>query len=341
MRTRTSLLLALIVVLLWPAGRALARPLVPPAHLDITVWQARPDGSVIPLPGAKALLAGLHGEQIGLSTSDGGGLLSLDAVAGVYTLTLYIDGYQGTGRLTCGDSAWDTSAGAVSWGGYQALVENPLVLDPGEVLCREYVFTPVAPLPPATPSAAGSSAQAGTVHITIDDGYLNLCDTVRLVNSLGIHATFFLTGQAMLANPECVRLLVRTGNQLGNHTFAHETLTGLSRQGIINTLQATENAAQSVAGVSTKPWCRPPGGAVNAFVRQVAADWGCTMVLWNRDTRDWSGISAAAIESAALPVSCRGEIILFHTQAYARDQVALPDVVGTLRRAGCTPILFG
>ncbi|MHB8574545.1 MAG: hypothetical protein ACYDCQ_04365, partial [Dehalococcoidia bacterium] len=64
-------------------------------------------------------------------------------------------------------------------------------------------------------------------------------------------------------------------------------------------------------------------------------EWGCRMVMWDRDTRDWAGVSAASIESSALSVSCSGEVILMHTQAFPREQVALPYIVSVLKQRGC------
>jgi peptidoglycan-N-acetylglucosamine deacetylase len=196
----------------------------------------------------------------------------------------------------------------------------PVAASAGE--CRRYLFTaePQLPRPPAPAAGAQSSPRTGRpVHLTFDDGYVDLCLTVDLVNGLGVHATFFLTGQAIITYPDCVRRLVAAGNQLGNHTWAHENLTRLSRQQILTSLQRTEDAARSVAGVSTRPLCRPPYGAINAAVRQVAAEWGCQMILWDRDTRDWTGLPAATITNTSLSVSCNGEVILMHTRAYPQS----------------------
>src|SRR5205085_798934 len=77
---------------------------------------------------------------------------------------------------------------------------------------------PPAPAPPATdtpppaPAPAPPARPQHPVYLTFDDGYLNLCNTVEMVHALGIHATFFLTGQAILAFPDCVRRLVAYGN---------------------------------------------------------------------------------------------------------------------------------
>jgi peptidoglycan-N-acetylglucosamine deacetylase len=217
----------------------------------------------------------------------------------------------------------------------------PVAANAGE--CQRFLFT--AEPPPTSAPASAAPAQSAPhsgrlVHLTFDDGYVDLCQTVDPVSGLGVHATFFLTGQAIITYPDCVRCLVAAGNQLGNHTWAHENLTRLSRQQILTSLQRTEDAARSVAGVSTRPLCRLPYGAINAAVRQVAAEWGCQMILWDRDTRDWAGLPAVTITNTALSVSCNGEVILMHTQAYPQERFAVPVVVNTLRARGCEPVLF-
>jgi peptidoglycan/xylan/chitin deacetylase (PgdA/CDA1 family) len=308
------------------AGRASARE-APTAAVTITTWVARADGTTAPLAGTHAVLGDADGQIVQDVTIPAEGGTRLEAAAGMYSLIVYARGYHPVGRMACDASGWNTDIPPARWAESDAVIENPLALDPDHEPCLSYLFQPLDP--PVTASGAGA------VYLTIDDGYLYLCQTVDLINRLGIHATFFLTGQAILANPDCVRRLVESGNRLGNHTFAHENLTRLSRDGIIRTLQRTEDAAVRVAGVSTKPLCRPPGGAVNAFVRQVASEWGCRMVLWDRDTRDWSGVPAGTVESTALSVRCTGEVVLLHTQAYPRDRVAIPNIVAALQARGC------
>lgn len=301
--------------------------------LDVSAWQAQADGSMLGLAGVTVILSGDDGGQIASVLTDANGNARLNLPEGLYTLTLYRNGEDAAARLTCGDVAWDYS-GQINWGGYTAEQDAGLLVSAQHSLCRRYLFQdtprpPQAPAPPALP-----------VHITIDDGYVYLCQTVDLVIQLNIHATFFLTGQAILAYPDCVRRLVAAGNQLANHSYAHENLTRLSRDQILSTLQRTENAALAVVGVSTKPFCRPPYGAINAAVRQAAAAWGCQMILWDRDTRDWAGVPVAMIVNAGLSLRCTGDTVLMHTQAFANERYALPTIISTLRARGCEPVVY-
>jgi peptidoglycan/xylan/chitin deacetylase (PgdA/CDA1 family) len=319
--------LALLVALATSVQRAAAQSL-PPAAIEIAVFQQQPDGGDQPLAGATIALKDAQDQPVARATSGDDGRAQLQAPPGEYTLMAASDTLNGIASLVCGDAGWNTSPDTQQIGDHTAITESGVQVQVGQALCREYLFAPPPPPPPPPPSRP--------VHLTFDDGYVDLCQTVDLVIGLGIHATFFLTGQAILANPGCVQQLVAAGNQLGNHTFAHENLTRLSYAGIISTLQRTEDAAQAVAGVSTRPYCRPPYGAVNATVRQAAAAFGCQMVLWDRDTLDWAGRPAGMVANTALSVRCSGEIVLLHTQAFPRDQFAVPMIVQTLKDRGCS-----
>lgn len=295
-----------------------------------------------PLAGITVLLSDASGAKVTSATADSNGELHLDVEAGMYSLTVYGIGYDGAGSMSCTDSSWNSDTDT-RWGTFNAEQDLNVGVVANTGGCRRYLFT-AEPPPPSAPAPAApeqpSPSPGRQVHLTFDDGYVDLCQTVDLIIGLGVHATFFLTGQAIVTYPDCVRRLVAAGNQLGNHTWAHENLTRLSRQQILTSLQRTEDAAWSVAGVSTRPLCRPPYGAMNAAVRQVAAEWGCQMILWDRDTRDWAGVPASSIISTALSVSCNGETILMHTQAYPQERFAVPVVVNTLRSRGCEPVVF-
>lgn len=335
-RSVPAMILALLLLALVGGNlRPVAAQLRPEGWIDVNVSTQQADGSMQALPDVTVLLADASGDQVATATTDNGGQARLEPAPGAYSLTLYRNGYDGAGSLACDGISVD-SATNVRWGDYNAEQELNVQVALGKGICRQYEFTatPAPPSPPAPPPAANP------VHLTFDDGYVYLCQTVDMVISLGVHATFFLTGQAIVTYPDCVRRLVAAGNQLANHSWAHENLTRLSRQQILSTLQRTEDAAQSVAGVSTRPFCRPPYGAINAFVRQVAAEWGCQMILWDRDTRDWAGLPASTITNTALSISCRGEIILMHTQAYPQERFAVPAIVAALRARGCEPVVF-
>ncbi|MGI8970196.1 MAG: polysaccharide deacetylase family protein [Dehalococcoidia bacterium] len=204
------------------------------------------------------------------------------------------------------------------------------MLMPGEVL-RASAAAPEAEgglLLPAVHDTV--PAASSTIYLTFDDGYIGIAEKVAALNALGVAGTFFLAGQAIYNNPRSVANLVNSGHVLGNHTYSHANLTGLSYGRIQAELQRCEDAALNTVGVSTLPLLRPPWGYVNASVRSAAATMGFQNFLWNWDTRDWAGSSASHIER-----NVGSGIVLMHTQG--RNTVsALYDVVPALAAQGYT-----
>jgi peptidoglycan/xylan/chitin deacetylase (PgdA/CDA1 family) len=78
---------------------------------------------------------------------------------------------------------------------------------------------------------------------------------------------------------------------------------------------------------------RPPYGAWNLTVLREAAAAGCrAAVLWDVDSRDWTGISAAQIAARA-EAGRDGSIILLHAGP-AQTPLALPAIIGWYRAHG-------
>jgi peptidoglycan/xylan/chitin deacetylase (PgdA/CDA1 family) len=178
------------------------------------------------------------------------------------------------------------------------------------------------------PAAAAADLAANTIYLTFDDGNLGLAEKLAALRALGVPATFFLTGEAVKAHPHDVQTLVNDGHRLGNHTWHHRDLTKLSPSGVMLELNASEAAVRGIVGVSTLPLLRPPNRAVNPAVRSIAAGLGYETILWDWDTRDWGGASAAYMEQNFGP-----GIVLMHTQG-PHTVAALANVVPSLAEQG-------
>lgn len=196
------------------------------------------------------------------------------------------------------------------------------------------------------PGGAAASAQAaprpcsrGLVALTFDDGPA-VAVTGRLLDVLGarrVPATFFVVGQRVAAAPALARRAYRRGFVLGNHTYAHEMLTGLSDAGIRSTLQRTAKAMRK-AGVHPSRLMRPPYGAVDSRVRTVVAGMGLVPVLWDVDPRDWDSGDSADIAARVLGALRPGgsNIVLLH-DGVQRSPItlgAVPAIVSGARARG-------
>ncbi len=148
------------------------------------------------------------------------------------------------------------------------------------------------------------------VAITFDDGPGEY--TERLINGLnerGARATFFMCGSCVEEYPEVLPMMIEGGHQIGNHTYSHVDITGLSSQERNDQIQRTDNAISNACGqVSTA--FRPPYGSHNAETDQGITDK--TITLWSLDTLDWKSRNAEAVKKVVLDGVWDGGIILFH-----------------------------
>ena len=175
----------------------------------------------------------------------------------------------------------------------------------------------------------------GVIALTFDTdsvtGYASaILDTLE---ARGARSSFGVAGPWAQAHPDLVQQMVGDGDTVMNHGWSHTSFTVLSREQRLSELARTDEAVLAAAGVSTKPYFRPPNGAVNASVRQDAADAGYSIVQWTIDPQGWRGKSWEAITANVFANARDGGIALFHINAYG-DYQALGPVIDGLWNAG-------
>lgn len=156
--------------------------------------------------------------------------------------------------------------------------------------------------PRAPRSDVGTWAcRSGRVALTFDDGPSATVTPrlVRVLRRLDVPATFFMVGSRVSEAPAAARLVARSGFTIGNHTEDHADLTALSPAQVRAELWATSKALRR-AGVTPSRLVRPPYGATNARVERVIRGLGLVSVLWNVDSRDWTGLPTRRITGGVL-----------------------------------------
>jgi peptidoglycan/xylan/chitin deacetylase (PgdA/CDA1 family) len=130
------------------------------------------------------------------------------------------------------------------------------------------------------------------ILLTFDDGP-DPVYTPRLLDELkqaGIKATFFVMGKKLETSfgRGLIERAAAEGHQIGNHTYSHPRLTELSEDQIREEILRTDELIGDVNnGVKI---LRPPYGAHNPLVSQVAQELGYKLVLWSVDSGDWNPI---------------------------------------------------
>jgi peptidoglycan/xylan/chitin deacetylase (PgdA/CDA1 family) len=194
------------------------------------------------------------------------------------------------------------------------------------------------PSPTPTPTPSGS-CPAGSVRLTFDDGPVATGSTASVLDTLrryGRTATFFMVGGQAQGNPDLVRRVAAEGHRIGNHTWDHPSLPGLSDAEIRSQLTRTSDTIEQLTGRRPTEW-RPPYGEWDERVRWNANAVGLgTMTLWDVDTLDWQGPSPEVIRDRVVAGAYDGATVLMHDRI-ANTATALPMVLdGLAARGFCT-----
>jgi peptidoglycan-N-acetylglucosamine deacetylase len=178
-------------------------------------------------------------------------------------------------------------------------------------------------VPVRSPSAARTGA-ARAIALTFDDGY-NSRNVNRVIDTLladNVRATFFPVGSWVQRDPATfTRMAARF--EVGNHTFSHPFLTHLSDAAVRWEVRNGVHASLF----------RPPFGDIDPRVRGIVRSLGYRVVLWDVDSRDWTGITPAQEVANVVSNAGPGKIVLMH-MGDSNTVQALPQIIAQLRARG-------
>ena len=127
------------------------------------------------------------------------------------------------------------------------------------------------------------------IVLTFDDGP-DPEHTPRILDLLAeedVPALFFVVGER-LRRPgalDIVRRAASAGHLIGNHTFSHANLTELSSEDIRTQILRTHDLIAEFE--PKKKLFRPPYGACNKIILDIAKSLNYKTVLWNVNSMDW------------------------------------------------------
>ena len=155
--------------------------------------------------------------------------------------------------------------------------------------------------------------QKKQIALTFDDGpHPTLTPRIlEILARYNIPATFFMVGQNVLNYPDAARAVIEAGHEVGNHTFTHPHLAGLSEGAIMDEIGKCEDALEEL--YEYRPHLlRTPQGALTPSLERCLLEDDYILVLWSLDTRDWDNKSTACIAQTVLDNVKSGDIILMH-----------------------------
>lgn len=154
------------------------------------------------------------------------------------------------------------------------------------------------------------------IALTIDDGpYFQTTPGIhQVLREKGIKATFFTMGLNAEKHPELLAKAVADGHEIGLHGYTHKLFTRLSEAEITEEMDRIDKLVASVAPPATL--FRPPGGAYNAQILDMARRRGLQTIMWNIDTRDWARPGVDSVVNNVMKNVRPGSIILMHDGQY-------------------------
>lgn len=205
-----------------------------------------------------------------------------------------------------------------------------------------------APILPANLAGVEWTALPTTrrvVALTFDGGAMaqGVPSILATLARKGVPGTFFLTGRWVSTYPDLARRISAVpGNAIGNHTWDHASLVGLTDVQVQAEIADGERAIRTTTGRPLRPLFRCPYGASDGRVTAIANSMGYGNIGWTVDSLGWEGTargqSGDTVFSRVVGAARPGEIVLMHVGAApdgsTLDADALGRTIDELRRRG-------
>jgi peptidoglycan/xylan/chitin deacetylase (PgdA/CDA1 family) len=201
----------------------------------------------------------------------------------------------------------------------QIRIDNPLVSSNGISTSGAATYNGGRPVY----RGAGDEA---VVYLTFDDGpYAPYTQQILdLLAKYNAKATFFVVGRAAQGSPDTIKAIYEAGHGIGNHSWSHRKLVGLSEKVFNEEMISTSNAIGSYAAACM----RPPYGATDASTYSHSTNLGYSVVLWSIDPVDWKRPGVNAIANHVLSRAFPGAIVVMHDGGGDRSQtVAAVEII--------------
>jgi peptidoglycan-N-acetylglucosamine deacetylase len=180
------------------------------------------------------------------------------------------------------------------------------------------------------------------IALTFDDGPWSEPPTSDFVNELArlhVPATFFEIGEHIPTydpHGTAERQMLADGDMIGDHTWSHPDMLGLSPAEQRQQLSLAAAAIRKATGGFEPCLFRAPYGAVDPPLLALARSMGFTTIQWDIDPRDWALPGESEIIENVLDNAHNGGIIEEHFGGGPRFETldALPAEVAGLRARG-------
>ncbi|MFJ9582576.1 polysaccharide deacetylase family protein [Streptomyces acidicola] len=165
------------------------------------------------------------------------------------------------------------------------------------------------------------SGMGRAMVLTFDDGpdRRYTPDILRTLRKYDVRAMFFVCGVMAAANKDLLRQMTDEGHIVGNHTWSHPLLPGMSRSAIRSQMERTSEVVEEANGEAPR-WFRAPYGAWNSTVFRIGAELGMEPLGWTLDTLDWTRPGSSTIARRVERQAGSGVVVLSHDAGGNRSQ---------------------
>lgn len=164
------------------------------------------------------------------------------------------------------------------------------------------------------------------LYLTFDCGYEN-GNTPAILKALKKHkvkATFFVVGHFLKENHDLVKQIIKEGHTVGNHTYNHPNIIGMSKEKFESELTQVEDLFQEITGKELSKYYRPPQGKYNVENLQMAQERGYKTFFWSLAYVDWNQDAQPTKEEAFDKLLSRvhpGAIVLLHNTSRTNGEI--------------------
>ena len=178
----------------------------------------------------------------------------------------------------------------------------------------------------------GTSGVRPRVSLTFDDGPSPEYTPLLLdgLREREVRASFFVIGSNIEkeGGEEIIRRMHEEGHLIGNHTWHHVDLSGLSTEDAWRELEMTDSRIREITGEETD-LVRPPFGEFPQGLEEPDKLY----VKWTVDSRDWVTKDTQEIVRKVVTDTEENDIILMH-DCYGTSVEAALQIIDILRERG-------
>jgi peptidoglycan/xylan/chitin deacetylase (PgdA/CDA1 family) len=153
----------------------------------------------------------------------------------------------------------------------------------------------------------------------------------------GAAVTVLAVGTWLAQYPDMAELVTDHGHELGNHTWSHPTLTGMTTAAVRSEIERCRDRIAALTG-GPGAFFRPSAAqrATPEVLRLAGAAGYPTVLSYDVDSRDFTDPGPVAIRRA-VATSSAGSVVSMHL-GHPGTLAALPGVLDDLGHRGLTPV---